>query len=376
MIGCGLAAKPHVYGYTALNLLYDSPVAKVTLKVICDVDEEKARAGMERYGFEEYSTDWRKAIARADIDLVDICTPNDFHCEMAVAAAEAGKMIYCETPLAPTVEQARKMCEAAAKAGVRTAVSFDKRRHGSVVYAKKLIDDGFIGDPIYLHSTYLQSSALDPNMPAIHTLQAGTFRDMGCHSIDLARYLVGEFDEVCAVTDTIIKERPAFLHRDFFTNLPVADPSKRVTMTAADFGMFMAKFKNGVKACFEATTLASGRGEGCGFEIYGTKGSIVWEARHGAELKISSTGDPKDQQGYKIVEMSKMAGHPNYFWVFGGFGLNWGELKAIEIHDILENDKPFSPDFNEGLLVAEICDSLYRSANNGSIWVKPHKKAE
>lgn len=373
MIGAGGISQTHTIGFKTMPIFYYPAPAKVILKVICDVDEITAKSKKEAYGFEEYATDWRNVVGRDDIDLVDIITPNEFHCEIAVAAAEAGKMIYCEKPLTLSNDEAKRMCEAVEKAGVRTAVGFNKRRFPSVTFAKELISEGKIGEPIYFHGSYLQGVALDQDVPYHWRFECGPFSEIGCHSIDMARYLFGEFDEVCAVTGTYIKERPGLLGFDSVTRRMIADPdpAHRVKLTVEDFGAFMVKFKNGAMGCFEVSQLGCGKGDGCGFELYGTKGSLAWEARYGAEIKYSRYEDPIDQQGYQTVELN--ASHKDYFWPFAGFGVNWGDLKAIEIHDLLDaflNDKPFSPDFNDARIVTEVCVALYESAAKGNAWIK------
>jgi predicted dehydrogenase len=297
------------------------------------------------------------------------------HCEIACAAAAAGKNIYIEKPMALTIEEAGRMCEAAKKAGVRTAVGFQKRRFPSVTFAKKLISEGFIGDPMFFHGTYMQGAALDPEAAFHWRFECGPFREIGCHSIDMARYLFGEFDSICAVTETFIKERPGLLKFDLATGFPIPDPdpAHRVDMTkiAEDFGAFMVKFKNGAMGTFEISQLGCNNGDDVGFELYGTKGGIIWRATHANEIQLSSINDPADQKGFRTVEMTWE--HKDCFWGFGGFGINFGEKKSIELYDALDafvKNKPFSPDFEDAFKTTVACEKLYESVKNGNSWVK------
>lgn len=165
IIGAGSVCKPHSIGFSMVPVYYWPPAALPVKKVVCDIREDAAREGAKRYGWAEWASDWREVVCRPDIDIVDIATSNALHKEIAIAAAEAGKMIYCEKPLATSAEAGRRMCEAVRRNNIPTAVGFNKRRFPAVTWAKQLVDSGYIGRPTYFHGKYFQSMAIDPDFP-------------------------------------------------------------------------------------------------------------------------------------------------------------------------------------------------------------------
>ena len=371
MIGAGSISKTHSAGYATMPMYFWPAPAMPVRKVICDVDGSLAKENALRYGWEEYCTDWKELVARDDIDLIDIITPNRFHAEMAIAAAEAGKMIYMEKPLCLDADEGRKICDAVKKAGVRTATGYNKRRFPAVTYAKQLIDEGFIGKPCYFHGKYYQSMAIDPDFP-YHWRFAGRgiIQEAGCHTMDICRYLFGEFKRVCAANRTFIDKRPRMIGFETDTTKFRGDPNDMVDVTAEDFATYFCEMQNGATATFSNSNIASGNNDGCGFELYGTKGAIKWEAANGTFLQVSSADDPKGFKGFRTIEMGPE--QPNCFWPFAGFGLNWADLKAIEIHDMLDafvNDRPFHPDFEDAQKIVELTDAVYRSAEKGGEWI-------
>jgi predicted dehydrogenase len=156
LVGTGGIAKLHPAAYSLVPVYYPAPSPAPEKLVICDVDDDSARAGARRLGWPEWTGDYRALVERPDVDLVDITTPNHLHADVAIAAAENGKMIVCEKPLSTDLDGARRMYEAVQKAGVPTAVNFQKRRHPAVMHARKLLESGAIGDVFFYHGTYRQ----------------------------------------------------------------------------------------------------------------------------------------------------------------------------------------------------------------------------
>jgi predicted dehydrogenase len=370
VIGAGSVAKSHAVGYTNLPMYLWPPAAFPVKKVICDVREDAAKTAMERYSFEEYSTDWQAVVNRKDIDLIDILVPNELHAEIAIAAAKAGKMIYCEKPMALDLKEAQAMVDEAEKAKVRTAVGYNKRRFPAVLWVKKLIDEGVLGDPISFHGVFLGGKNLNPDFPYTWRLDSGVFRETGCHIIDLCYFLFGDFEKVTSIKRTIIKERPKMIGNPTNTFQAKGDFSQMIPCTGEDFGTFTIQLKNGAVANFENSTMASGNWDGLSFEGYCTKGGFKWDEKHPSELQLSLLSDPFDQKGFRTIEMGNM--HPYCFWPFAGFGINWADLKTIEINEMLDafvNDKPFTPDFKDALKIVKTIQSIYESTENDSKWV-------
>jgi predicted dehydrogenase len=382
IIGGGSMCKLHSAAY-ALAPLYFSPAHFIPVrKLLCDIDLDFARHSADRYQWQEVTSDWRELVLRDDIDVVDICTPNAFHKDIAIAAAEAGKMIYCEKPLALTAADAAEMLAAARRNGVRTAVAFNKRRFPAVVYARKLVDEGFIGRPLAFRGVFQSSFALDPNVPASWRFQkkiagTGVMGDLGSHIIDVCRYLIGEFDEVIGSSEILFAERPrAEGARGIFAEQNVRSDS--VPVDVEDGCWFLARMSNGAKATFEVTRLSSGKHDGLGFELWGTEGSIRWDQQRAMEIAICSEADAADRRGFKTVEMGGPHPYGNVLWEVPGFGIGISDIKSLEIHDFIHaalEGIPYQPDFHDGLQVCRICDAVMESIETRR-WTKVSSSAE
>jgi len=292
MIGYSFMGKAHSFGYKNMPMFFDCEAAPV-MKAICGRKEEGVRAAADRYGWESYETDWRKLVARDDIDLVDVCTPGDLHVEMSIAAAEAGKIVFCEKPLAKSLANAKKMLEAVEKAGVKHMVGFNYRAVPAIALAKRLIDEGRIGELYHFRGVYLQDWIVDPEFPFVWRLDkeiagSGPLGDLAAHTVDIARFLVGDIDEVVAMEKTFVKERPLPAEAIKGDGLAVQAGGGRAEVTVEDATMFLAKFNNGALGTFEATRFASGRKNFNGFEINGSKGSLVFNFEEMNKLQYQS----------------------------------------------------------------------------------------
>jgi predicted dehydrogenase len=247
-------------------------------KVVVDVTEALAREAAERFGFEEWTTDWRAAVSRPDVDAVDIVTPNDSHAEIAIAAAQAGKHILSEKPLARTGDEARTMLDAVRKAGVIHMVAFNYRRTPAVALARKYIEDGRIGEILNFRGTYLQDWSADPDGPLSWRFRkavagSGAVGDIGTHVVDIARYLVGEISEVSAIVRTIVPARP--VQSGGFDKLGASEKRSDVERAPVDVDdevVSLLRFDNGAVGSLEATRNGWGRNNFLTFEIHGTKG--------------------------------------------------------------------------------------------------------
>lgn len=380
IVGSGLMCKLHSQSYALMPLMFSPGEYLPVKKVLCDVTEELAKAGAENYLWEEYVAGVDKLLERDDIDLIDIVAPNRFHKEIAIAAAKAGKNIYCEKPLGISASECLEMCQAAEKAGVRTAVAFNKRRWPAVVYARQLIERGEIGDILYFRGTYQQSDSLNPNLPYSWRYDEkragyGVVTDIGSHVIDLCRYLVGEFSEVIGVRKIHIPERPMMRNQNAAYQREANLADKTGTMakvTTDDTAVFMGKMSNGAVSVFDVSRCASGQGDGAGFEVWGSKGAIRWNMQYQSELQISREANPEDQRGFITVQMGTPHPYGSALWCVPGFGTGLADNKALEIHDVIESfDKEleFHSDFRDGLKVCQVVDAVVESEKTNS-WVK------
>jgi predicted dehydrogenase len=247
MIGYGFMGRAHSNAYTQVSHFFDVPYQPV-LKAICARDAAKAKEFADKWGYESIETDWRKLLARKDIDAVDICTPNNLHCEIALEAAKAGKMILCEKPLAMNTEEGQRMVEAVEKAGVANTVWYNYRRIPAVTLAKQLIDEGRLGRIFHYRAVFLQDWTISADLPQggqalwrldVNAAGSGVTGDLLAHCIDTAIWLNGRISKVSAMTETFIKERKHNL------------TGKVEKVGIDDACAFLARFENGSLATFE-----------------------------------------------------------------------------------------------------------------------------
>lgn len=378
MIGGGFMGKAHAMAYAAMPMFFWPAPAIPHRKIVVDVTDGAAEEARRRYGFEEASSDWRAVVDRADIDVVDICTPNHMHAEIAIAAAKAGKHIICEKPLARTVEEAREMRDAVRAAGVIHMVAFNYRRTPAVALAKKYIEEGRIGRILNFRGTYLQDWSADPDSPLSWRFQkkiagSGSVGDIGTHVVDLAHYLVGPIAEVIALTSTYNKTRP--LQQGGIDKLGAAEKAKdaeRGEVDVDDEVVSMLKFEDGAIGSLEATRNAYGRNNFITLEIHGTKGSIHFNYERRDELQVMFADDPADARGFRTVYTGPAHPYGDGLWPIPGLGIGYSETKIVECHDffsaIAKNRQP-SPNFEDGLLTELVADALIRSGETGT-WEK------
>jgi len=374
LIGYKFMGKSHSNAYRQVAAFFDMPL-RPDMTVLCGRDEAAVKAAAEQFGWHEYSTDWRQVIARDDIGLIDISTPGDSHYEIAIAAAEAGKHILCEKPLANTLDEARAMQAAVERAGVVGMVNFNYRRVPAIQLAKQIIDSGRIGEIRHWRAVYLQDWIVDPEFPLVWRLQkdlagSGALGDIGAHIADLARFLVGEIDEVSGLLTTFIKDRPL---PAAVTGLSASASTERGQVTVDDAALFLARFANGAVGSFEATRFATGRKNRNSFEINGSRGSIVFDLERLNELQYYSLDDEADVQGYRTVLVTEGV-HPYMSaWWPAGHIIGWEHTFTHAVYDLLNGiveKKSPAPTFEDGVRCQAILDAVERSSNGGG-WVKP-----
>src|SRR5579862_4232568 len=316
MIGYGFMGRAHSNAYRKVGNFFDVPLQPV-LKAACARDKDKIKAFADKWGYESTETDWRKLIARKDIDCIDICTPNNTHHDIAVAAAQAGKMILCEKPLAMNGPEALKMVEAVEKARVPNMVWYNYRRVPAVTFAKQLIDEGKLGRIYHYRAKFLQDWTISPELPQggqglwrldVAAAGSGVTGDLLAHCIDTAIWLNGNVDTVNAMTETFIKERKHSL------------TGKVEKVGIDDACAFLARFKNGSLATFESTRYARGHKALYTFEINGEKGSLKWDLHDLHRLQMFDHNDEGRLRGWKSIHVTDHGGgHPymDKWWVPG-----------------------------------------------------------
>ncbi|NLX21850.1 MAG: Gfo/Idh/MocA family oxidoreductase [Phycisphaerae bacterium] len=367
LIGCGFMGRTHSNAYRKVYSFF-KPELKPALKAICDVSADKAKAFADTWGYESVETDWKKLLARKDIDIVDICTPNNTHREIAMAAAAAGKMIICEKPLAMNTAEGQEMVDAVEKAGVPNLVSFNYRRVPAVTLAKKLIDEGRLGKIFHYRAVFLQDWTISSDLPqggdALWRLDAkvagsGVTGDLLAHCIDTALWLNGSIRSVTAMTETFIKERKHNI------------TGKVEKVNIDDACAFLARFSNGSLATFESTRYARGHKALYTFEINGEKASIAWDLHDLHRLGYFDHRDDSIVRGWRSIHVTD--GDQPYMgkWWVPGLQIGYEHSFVHQVADFLEGvatGRPASPTFRDALETQKVCDAVLESARSG-VWV-------
>jgi predicted dehydrogenase len=375
MIGYNFMGKAHSNAWRQLGAFYDLP-ATVELKSICGRNERAVQAAAASLGWETAVTDWRAVVSDPEIDVVDITTPNDSHAEIAIAAARNGKAILCEKPLGMNVAQCREMVDAVKRARVVHMVCHNYRRIPAIAFAKKMIENGDLGDRIYHYrARYAQDWIANPDFPIVWRLQSkiagsGTHGDINAHIIDLGRYLLGEFEEVCGTMQTFIKRRPVL--DEVGAGLGAKAGKKFGTVTVDDAVSFIGRFKNGAMANLEATRFAYGRKNHITLEINGSKGSLFFDFEDMNRLKYYNAEDPEDRRGFRDIIVTEGV-HPymKHWWPPGhiiGYEHTFTNTFADFVEAVCER-KSVQPTFIDGLKNQEVLEAVERSSAERS-WVK------
>ncbi len=366
MLGYAFMGKAHANAFKKIPYIMYPPVAIPRLVAICGRNEEAVAEAARRYGYEKYYTDWRKLIEDPDVQVFDNGGPNDMHAEPCIAAAQAGKHVFSEKPLARTAEEARRMLDAVQKAGVKHQVAFNYRFVPAVVQARKLIESGALGRIYHWRAVYLQEWGMDPKMPTSwrfqkHIAGSGALGDLGAHIIDLARFLVGEPTRVMGMTQNWLKERPSG-----------SDPSRMVPSDVDDAFVALFDFEGGALGTMEASRFAQGHKNYNSFEINAQNGSIRFNLERLNELEVFwANEEPKETRGFHTALISE-GYHPYWSnWWPHGHMIGWEHSFVHEFNhffDAIVNHKdvaPYGATFLDGYRNAVICDAIVASAASG-----------
>ena len=373
MIGTKFMGKAHSNGWLQAAKFFDLPYEPV-LKMVCAQDIPSATEFAENWGYAQVESDWRKAIADPEIDIIAICTPTYLHKEIAIEAARAGKHIFCEKPCASNYADTVEMAEAAEKAGVLHYLNHNYRRVPAVAFAKQLIEEGKIGKIYHWRGAYLQDWIMDPEFPLTWQLKketagAGPHYDLNSHSVDLARYLVGEIKSVQAMMTTFIKERPLPGGGGSFSTGNSGDESGQMGEVTVDDAAFMTvEFENGAIGSFNASRFAGGRKNYNSFEIYGSKGSILFDLERMNELQYFSQDDRPELQGFRDVPTT-MAQHPylSAWWPTAHI-IGYEHTFAHAVKDFLEAlaaGEQMTPNLRDGVKIMQVLDAGILSDKEG-----------
>jgi predicted dehydrogenase len=365
MIGYGFMGRAHSNAYRRVNNFFDLEYRPV-LKAVCARNAENAQAFADKWGYESVETDWRALLARDDIDAVDICVPNNLHKEISIAAAEAGKTILCEKPLAMNTAEGEEMCQAVEKAGVPNIVWYNYRRIPAVSLAKQLIDEGRLGRIFHYRANFLQDWTISEDVPQGG---AGTWRldadaagsgvtgDLLAHCIDTAVWLNGSISSVTAMTETFVKERTH------------AETGEKQSVGIDDACAFLCRFDNGSLGLFESTRYARGHKALYTFEVNGEKASLKWDLHDLHRLEYFDHADDSIVRGWRNVHVTD--GEQPYMdkWWVPGLQIGYEHSFVHQVADFLEGlakGEAVSPTFRDALETQKICDAVLKSGRTGA----------
>lgn len=374
LIGYKFMGRAHSKAHTEVPMYMDAPEG-IVKAVLCGRDPEWVKANADRLGWQETETDWRKLVERKDIDVIEITAPSNFHKDIAIAAAENGKHVYCEKPLALNLADAREMLAAVKKADVRHQIGFNYRFAPALVLAKQLIDSGKIGKIFHVRGVFLQDWGIDPASPFVWRFDksicgSGSLGDLGAHVIDAARYLAGEFKSVTGMSKTFVKQRPEAARMEGLSATAAADAPMH-DVTVDDGTCFVCEFENGALGTFEATRFSAGHKNDLRIEVNGDKGSISFEFERMNELNYFSRDDEDGVQGWRKIQVTEgMHPYIKYWWP-AGHVIGFPETFCHELYELVRHiheGTDCEPNFYDGVKCAQIMEAVDLSVERRA-WV-------
>ncbi len=365
VLGCGFMGKCHTNAYKKIPYIYPAAGFVPRLSVLCDKDEKRVRCEAVRYGYEQYTTDWHDVVNSDGVDVVDNCLPDAGHTEPCIAALQQGKHVICEKPLAVSVDDARRMRDAAVSATGKSMCTFNYRFMPAVRLAKDLITEGQLGTIYQIRVNYLQSAGHNPALRAGEVWysawpHSGGSQGIGSHAIDQCRFLVGEIKSVSALVRAFNKDR--------------AVPSATCPTALSDEGTAaVLDFENGAIGVLESSVVATGRKNFLSWEINGSHGSLKWDLEHPNSLFACLNGCSGDRLlGFTEISVTENE-HPYVgAWWPQGHNIGWEHCHIIEklsFLDAVANNKALSPytaTFEDGYRVAAVIDAMRRSSESGT----------
>ena len=376
LIGTGGMGKAHATAFKNVPLVFGNEPGRPILEIVADVDAKALEKWAAEFGFPRWTTNWHEIIDDPHVDVVDITTPNHLHAEMAIAAAQAGKHIYCEKPLATTSADAARIVVAVQKAGVISIVGFNYLKNPAQAFAKELISAGELGEITLFRGTFDQDFLANPDVPFSWRLDhalagTGALGDLGSHTIAFAQFLVGDILEGCGLNATRIKERVVPAAGSGYAVTAQIGGEKRAVENE-DIMEFLVRFDNGAIGTIGTSRIGMGRKLGLTYEIQGTKGSLFYTQERMNEIQLYRHTDPDREKGYKTIYIGPE--HRGYKAFFGlaGIGLGYNDQKIIEAHDLITAvalNQPMQPDVRFAYRVNKVIDAVDRSCQEHR-WVQ------
>jgi len=362
IIGYGGVARVHGMAYRAIPYHYGLSAGLVKIVGVADSQSKSAETAAKELGCGFWTTDYRELLARADVDVVDICVPNHLHEEIILAAAAAGKHVYCEKPLANSVAQAKRIVEAVEKAGVKNQLNFNFRYYPAITRARQMISEGFLGQIFSYRGCYYRSSYINPDKPLSWRLNksiagGGALFDLGSHILDLIYYLMGDFASVQATVDTLIKERPIAL-----------GSTEKAPVDVDDIVLMQARMADNTLGSIEISRMGTGATNDMKFEVFGQKGAIRFSTAEPSWLEVFDVRDAEQPTGgmsgfRKIQAVSRFDGHKVPDWSMApGFTTTFVESQYRFLQAVSNDLQPL-PTFRDALHIQQVMQAALLSSD-------------
>lgn len=359
LVGAGWMGKAHTNAFTNALMAFGPDAGTPVYEVVSDVNESAAKEASEQLGFARWTTDWHEVVSDENVDVVDIATPNVFHYEIAKKALENGKHIYCEKPLTLSATQSKELYELAKQKGVVNYIGYNNVMNPANAYVKELIQSGKLGEIMRFNGTYDQDSLLDPEIPLtwrhINKFSgSGALGDLGSHLLSISQYLVGDIEDVHALSKTIIKERPVS-----------AGSQEMGEVENDDLISILCNYTNGAMGTLSSSRVAAGRKNYLTYEIQGTKGTVFYSLERMNEVNVYFTSDDSADRGFRTVFLGP--DHKGYsaFYPAAGIGIGYNDMKVLEAHELLSavsKGTPYVCNFEFGAKIDQTLGAILESA--------------
>lgn len=366
LVGSGWMGKAHSSALKDAEMLFGPEYGVASYEIVADNNEAAAKAAQEKIGFRRMSTDWRDVVTDPNVDLVDIATPNAFHYDVAKAALENGKNVYCEKPLSLSASQSAELAKLAKEKGVINYVGYNNVMNPANAYVKDLIESGALGKIMRFVGSYDQDQLLDESLPLVWRHKkalagAGALGDLGCHLMSISQYLMGDVKNVNALASTVFPKRP------------VAPGSMEMgDVENEDIMQFMAEYANGAIGQISCSRVATGRKNYLCYEIQGTKGTVRYDLERMGEVQVYFQGDNERDRGFRTVLLNPLMKGYNAFQPAGGISIAYNDMKILEVHELfsaITKGAPYVCDFEFGYKIDRTVDAVLASAEKRQ-WVE------
>jgi predicted dehydrogenase len=365
LVGSGWMGKAHSSALKNAEMLFGPEYGVAVYQIVADANEKSAADAMDKIGFKRMTTDWHEVVTADDVDLVDIATPNAFHYEIAKAALENGKNVYCEKPLSISAQESRELAELAKKKGVVNYVGFNNTMNPANAYVHDLVADGKLGQIVRFSGTYDQDQLLDPDLPITwrHINKfagCGALGDLGSHLLSVSQYILGDITKVNAMAKTVFPKRPK-----------APNSKEMVNVENEDIMLFMAEYANGAVGTIGADRISTGRKNYLTYEIQGTKGSVFYNMERMGEVLVYFQDDNEADRGFRTVLLNpEMKGY-KAFQPAGGIAIAYNDMKTLEVHELfsaITKGTPYHSNFEFGYKIDRTVAAVIESSKTHS-WV-------